>query len=197
MQLLLGVENTGTDVNTTVALNAAKMKAGINEFIQLGLDTAEIRTRNFSIVPQYSHAPKNPPENWQAEIVGYKVHNTIEIKTGKLSLAGPLIDAAAKAGINQIQSINFSLKDETNARKEALEKAVLQARSYADAAAKAAGVVIKGLLELNLDQQFGNIQPRAYKAALFAQSAETPVSPDLIEVQASVTATYAIKAEKQ
>jgi uncharacterized protein YggE len=113
------------------------------------------------------------------------------VTLGDLTEAGKLIDLATQGGANQIQRLQFSLKDEKPARAQALRQASLEARANADAMAAALGLKLGPVL---LIEQVGSepIRPRMAAMAELA-GARTPVEPGAVEVHASITLTVLIQ----
>jgi hypothetical protein len=128
---------------------------------------------------------------------GYRALNTIEVRVDDITRVGEVIDAAVKAGANNVSDIRFDLKDRDTVEREALRKAVADARARAEAAAAGAGVTIGGILRIDEQGQVvpvpRPVQMMAMRGAAMADAPETPVSAGEIEVQATVTLTVSIK----
>lgn len=194
LSLTIGAVSDGQTVKEALADNNQKMQKIIEAVKSAGIEEKEIQTNSFTINPKYSQPPKNPPPDWQTTIVGYEVANSVTVKTANLFLAGPLIDAVSKEGANQINDINFTLFNNTQAQAEAIAAAVEKAKTYAEAAANQAGISLGTILELSTGQ--ANVVPtykaRAFYATSSAESVSTPIASGNIEVHADVTVTYAI-----
>ena len=80
-------------------------------------------------------------------IIGYNAQNTVTVHTGALDLVGALIDTAIAAGANRVNSLNFSVKDDTKARTEAIAIATRDAHAQADALASALNVKLGKVLK--------------------------------------------------
>jgi hypothetical protein len=109
-----------------------------------------------------------------------------------------------KAGAVRLNQVSFSLKDDSAARKEAIEKASADAKSKAETLASSMGVKLKGILRLSTNAQmrpyivYGN----QYMAAgsMMRQStsaapiqAPMPVTPRDVGFGADVNVTYQIE----
>lgn len=194
LKMTVGVVSQNADVRKAIDDNREKMILVLEAIRRAGLDAKEFQTGTFQILPQYEPPPKQPQPNWHPAIVGYEVRNTLAIETSKLDLAGPLIDAVVKQGGNLVEEIAFSLQDIQPSKKEAIAKAVAEAREYALAAAKEANVRLGDVLELTINPVA--IMPRAMRMEKFAMaSAETstPITPGDVEVSASVSMIYELK----
>ena len=86
------------------------------------------------------------PNEITSQIVGYQAVNTVTVDTIALDRVGALIDAAIGAGANRIDSVSFTLRDQSGPRNEAIAKAAADALSQARALAAALGVKLKRVL---------------------------------------------------
>jgi uncharacterized protein YggE len=134
----------------------------------------------------------------------YDAQVTISAETPKLELLGPSVEVAMNAGAVRLNQVSFSLKDDSAARKEAIEKASADAKSKADTLASSMGVKLKGILRLSTNTQmrpyivYGNQYMEA--ASMMRQSrsaapiqAPMPVTPRDVGFSADVNATYQIE----
>lgn len=193
LTLVLAVETYDKDINKGTQSNSEKMQAVIKGLIQAGLSDKEFQTKNYTIIPQLTPTPKNPPADWQPSISGYRIRNTLEIRTKRLDIAGQLIDAAVRVGGNAFDSISFSLEHEDEAKAEAITKAFLQAEKYAHALAKEAHVKLEKIMELSINQPYAS--PFVLKAARLNQESPTPISAREVEVSATVSVVYGLGSE--
>jgi len=180
----------------TEASQAAQANARIAEAVRkvlqgvLGKD-AEISTEGYGVTPVYSW---NQAEGGR-RLLGYRAQNSIRVKTRDLVKVGPALDAALKAGANELTSLEFDVEDDTKLRARALALATQRARVKADAIAKALGVRILGVLELS-ESAGPPVRPMAQRASMMAADAEqaptTPVNPGPISVQVRVSLRVSI-----
>ncbi len=194
LNISISVVTQGETAEKALSANNAKMQPVIAALQKVGLVKGEYETGRFSIQPVYSTAPKNPPSDWKPVIVGYDVTNTLNIRTQKLDLAPMIIDAVSSAGANQINNINFGLKDQQKYRSEAIEAAAANAISDAQSLANAANLKLVRVLEANLDQP--QVYPRAAKMSFaMAEAAGTPIEAADVEVNARVSLTYEVSSK--
>jgi uncharacterized protein YggE len=135
--------------------------------------------------------------NGRRVLKGYRARNTIEVRVDEIGKVGAVIDAAVSAGANAVGDIRFDLKDRDAVERDALKKAVLDARARAEALASGAGVTIAAILRID-EQGLPSPIPRpapmmAMRAAAVSDAPETPVTAGEIEVTATVTLTAAIR----
>src|SRR5246127_951168 len=117
----------------TKVIEALKSKLG---------DKGKITTGGYSLDPQYDQRPNAKPT-----IIGYNAQNTVTVNTSALDLVGALIDSAIAAGANRVNSLNFSVKDDTKARTEAIAIATRDAHAQAAPLASALDVKLGKVLK--------------------------------------------------
>lgn len=114
-----------------MAITAAVKKLGVSEM--------NIQTQNYSLYPQYDY-----PASGISTVSGYNANQQMAIKveniTDNAKLVNQIIDAASKAGANQITGVDFSSSKLNELKQEARLKALEDARAKAPELAKSAGV---------------------------------------------------------
>jgi hypothetical protein len=153
--------------------NAAKQKAVFDALKALGLQSDQLSTINYSVYPEQRYQPNREPI-----VVGYNVTNTILVDVKKLSQVGPVIDAALSKGANMITSLQFYASNTDEARRTAMGTAIQKAHLDAEAAARAAGGSLGGLLEISIGAYYAPPPRPMVMARAEAGVAEaTPISP--------------------
>ena len=107
-----------------------------------------------------------------------------------------IIDAALSHGANQVNSLNFGLRDKTAHQDEALRLAVLDARRKAEVAAAALGKSIVSVRSVSINHSSVNA-PRNYKMARAmaedsAAEVETPIESGTLTCAANVHVEFEI-----
>lgn len=191
----LGVNLSGEDLaqiqaeanNTVVAICDALQAAG--------LAAENISTNYIYISPRYDYSGEIE------RMVGYSINNSLTITTENIDAIGAYIDAAFAAGANTFDSIEFTVEDDSAARKQALELAVQDAMNKAEIIAAAAGRELGGIVEID---ESGIVDPyynstsggmRLAQTAEGAADAGTTVRAAQVNVSANVQITYAMAAE--
>ena len=153
--------------------NARKQKAVIDALRALGIAANDIATSGYSVYPEQRYEPNREPV-----VIGYNVTNTLSVELKSISLVGRAIDAALAKGANMITSLQFYASNTEAARQEAIAIAVKKARLDAEAAARAAGGSISGLLEISIGS-YSSPPPRPMvmraKVEMAAAQADTPI----------------------
>lgn len=187
----LGVLRQGNTARVAQEQTNAAATAILAALAKVPIPNTLIQTSSLRLDPVYAN---QRAENETPRIVGYRASNTVSVRVQNLSLVGPVIDAALQAGANQLDGVQFQLKDDVPARERALKEAVGDARRKAQVMADALGVRLGAVMEISE----GGVSVRPYGAdgAVFmarAEAAATPVSPGEVEVRAAVSVRYRIE----
>ena len=187
-KIAIGVITQAPTAQAAASQNASQTKTVLDKLRSaVGAET-DIRTISYTVSPNYQY----PRDGGKPTITGYTAVNTVEATIGDLSEVGKVIDVAVQGGANQIQRLEFTLKDEKPARAEALRQASLDARSNAQAMAAALGLKLGPVLSLEQSSPESGRPPVPLMAARVA-AAPTPVEPSPIEIRATVTLTVAVE----
>ena len=187
-RIQLGVETEAKSAAEAAAMNSRKQTAVLAAIRALGIPQSAITTLNYSVFPV---------QRWNerdriTELVGYQVSNIVQVDAQKIEQAGPIIDAALKAGANRVANLEFRLSDQARFRDSALALAVQNAKRQAEVAASAAGGRILDLLEINvMDMERPEPRPMAMAAMKSADAAApTPVSEGTMSVSVMITTRW-------
>lgn len=189
----ISVQTRGETAAAAATENARKQKAVIDALRALGIDAKDIATSGYNVYPEQRYEPNKEPV-----VVGYNVTNTLSVELKSINMVGPAIDAALAKGANMINSLQFFASNTDAARQEAIALAVRKARSDADAAARAAGGSITGVLEITVGAYYAPV-PRPMelrvKGAIASQAADTPISAGDQTVAVDVTTRWQFSAK--
>jgi len=189
--LIISVETTDQNASDAVKENADninKVLEGLKS--QIGKE-GKISTSSYRVVPIYTY-----DENTKKSVLtGYRVSNSIDIETKNLNEIGKLIDLASQAGANKIESLRFDTDKRDEYRRQALVRAVQDAKDTADVVAEAAGVTILEIVQIA--PSYGIPVPIyrefATTAKVAAASSPTQIQPGELTVNASVNIVFEIK----
>ena len=136
-----------------------------------------LATETYRVSPQYQWDPKEKVNRFK----GFEAVNRLAVVVHDISGLGAVLDAAIKAGANQIFGPRFSLKDPADAWRQA------QVSAYRDAAAQAAGMILGTLIKMN-----AGVPPAPLPEALALRAADTavPMEQGQIRIQAQVACTF-------
>ena len=194
----MAVVSVGVNIRKADALEA---QAAANEVIArirealtaVGFDGENINTGYVSLwgVYDYSGATET--------ITAYNANSTLAVKITDMARVGEAIDLAFGAGANTLDGVSFSVENAADARKEALQKAVADAKEKAAVLAEAAGL---GELEIKAIQEGGvtvndnNVNNFAAKVSGMGAATMdrgTVVTSAKIAVSAAVTVVFETK----
>jgi uncharacterized protein YggE len=213
-KVTIGVTTEATTSSQAMSDNANAMSKVIDAIKRQGIPDKDIRTSTVSLQPKYEYQypttvsyptgsdkavppvpTSSPPTSLSTRIVGYTATNTVTVTVRDMSKVGKVIDEGYSGGANNINGVTFLLSDEKGATvyKEALQKAVAEAKDKAGVLATAAGI---SDYKLKTVSENGQYYPVAYdvmersSGAAYAASAPTPISPGQNKVTATVGLTY-------
>lgn len=190
LHISIGVVSQAKLAKAALDENSSQMNKLIASLKNKGLKESEYQTGRFSINPVYSRRPKNAEPDWSPEIVGFEVRNSLAIVTNKIDEAGNLIDLAAQAGANSIDSIQFRISNPQEHRDSLIRAATKNAIEDAKSLAEAAGVKLVRIHAISVDDaQTSPRQPYLMKSMM---AENTPIIAGDVEMSASVTVIYQI-----
>ena len=133
--------NLAIETHAATAQQSAGQNAALAQKVVDALNTklqgkGKVWTGGYSLYPEYSE----PRPNDKPVVTGYRAENSITVETGEIGMLGGLIDTAIEAGANRINFLNFTLRDESQARSQAIALAAKDAQTQADSLAKSLGV---------------------------------------------------------
>jgi hypothetical protein len=175
-----GVTTNGATAAEALSRNSAQARSIVDALQKAGIGSSAIQTTQVSLWPQTR-------ENGRV-ITGYQASNSVQV-TAALGKSGALVDAAVRAGANNVDGPNLDTDQKSALYDQALKQAVLQARGKAQAIAAAAGLTLGSQLKV---REGGESTPIVYaQAALAAGPVHAPpIEAGTQKIQASVTVTY-------
>ena len=187
----VGVVTREKNPSAVQAANAKAATSVINSIIALGIERKNISTGNYNFNPVYRHT-----DNGKRILDGYEATNSVTIIVDDLNLVGKIIDAALNHGANQVNSLNFGLRNKTIYQDEALRLAVLDAKRKAEVAAAALGKSIVSVHSVSINSSSVS-SPRNYKMARSmamedAAEIETPIESGTLTCSANVHVEFEI-----
>ncbi len=175
-----GVRTNAATAASALAENARTANAVVDALKRAG--GKELQTQQVSLYPQTDQS---------GNVTGYTAQNTISAKA-KIDAAGALIDAAVAAGANTVDGPTLDVSDSDALYRQALKKAVDDARAKALALADAGGFAV-GPITTVVEQ--GTASPPVYRSMGIAAKAadSTPVEAGTQDVTADVTVSFTIR----
>jgi uncharacterized protein YggE len=198
--ITLGAATTGkTSTEAQEQLNRT-MDSIVKAVKGLSLPDLKVQTQWLSLTPVYERIDYREQQQQPREpkIVGYNASNTVRVTLGDIGKVGKVIDTAIDAGANQVQGLSFELKDDRDARQEAMSAAARDAKAKTEAIAAALGLRVVRVIEA---QSGPGVRPipvyrmggRAAMAVPEAMATPTTVEPGEVTIQEQVTVTVEVQ----
>jgi len=172
------IETHAKTASAALTQNSSDATAVIAALKAAGVSSANIQTSQVSLQPQSSQDGTT--------IIGYVAANSVTVKT-PLAGAGTIIDAAVGAGANGVSGPSLDVSDQSSLYRDALHKAVDDAKLKAQALADAAGLSLASAQSIT---EGGSSSPFPVADKMSAVGA--PIEAGTQEIQASVTVTYEV-----
>lgn len=188
----ISIESTGKDAKEASAQNAIIMNKIQRDILALAITKDNIKTTNYNLYPVY-----NRKDNGRQEIIGYSVSNQITVTVDNIDLVGNIIDTAINAGANNINSVEFSLKDPEAYKDKVLVQAINDAKRKADIIAKTLGKNVVNVVSVNSNNSY--IEAKTFNSLMYARAAadsavgaSSPIQAGDISVKANVSIVFEI-----
>lgn len=206
-EIQFAVETTAPTVSKAREENTRKMQQIIAALKGLNIAGLKLDTQNVNVYPIYENPPAEPVsirrKQEAPKVIAYRFNNTLRARvTGQQAaavgeIASRVMGTGLDAGANQMQSMNFFVDDLNPVRREALQKAVQDARANAEAMAQAADVTMDGVYSIEGTPQYGYMGRAVYaemasmKGGDMRQAgAPIPVEPGETTVNSNVTVRF-------
>jgi len=171
-RIALSVENDGKTVKEASEPTNTKTKAVIDAIKALGVEEKSIKTEALLITPKR----QNP--DGTGKIIGYTARNSIRVTTKKIELMGQIIEAALNAGANDVSTLDMRVTEREKAEEIGLRKAIENARSKAEVAAKASGRKVGKVIQITQVSAYPSTDGAVeYYAAPYIKSLSPGVAP--------------------
>lgn len=177
-----GVQTEATTASAALAENGRRMQRVIAALKAAGGE--KLQTQQVSIYPRTDE---------EQHVTGYVAANSVSATTA-VAKVGALIDAAVKAGANAVQGPMLERSNRDALYRDALQKALADARLKAEAIAKggrfAVGQVV-AVVEQGASAPVEAFAPDL-AGAVGKDAVPTPIEPGTQDVEASVTVSFEI-----
>ncbi|CDG20388.1 conserved exported protein of unknown function [Xenorhabdus poinarii G6] len=161
-----------------------------------GIEKKDIDAANLRTQPTYRYEQKTG----KSMITGYMASRSVEVKVHKLDQLDTLLDGALKAGLNEINAVQFSVDNPQRYRDEARQKAIENAIQQATALAKGFNGKLGPVYSINYRAPEAVAMPMSrlkYQSALMAapnsESARETYAPQNIEFSDHVDAIFELQ----
>ena len=156
------------------------MQAVISALKGMGIPDKDIQTSGISLYPVIGQ---------NQNVTGYNASNNVTVIVENVDQTGAVLDAAVKAGANTASNVRFGFKDDTAVRNKALAAAAADARTKADALARALGLKVTGIESVS-EASTSSPVPLPVASTAAGAAAAVPVEPGELSVSARVTIVF-------
>jgi uncharacterized protein YggE len=176
----LGVTTKAATARGALSANAEQMREVIAALKAVGVAKRDTQTRDVNVGPDYD-GDAHPDDDYVAS-------NTVSVLVRELDRAGAVLDAAARAGANNVYGPSLTRSNRESLEAKALKDAVANARARAKALAGAAGVELGRVTAIDE-------RPPAFEGGPMraASAATTPIEEGTQEIEETVSVTFAIE----
>jgi uncharacterized protein len=186
-EMWFGVTTTSSNAQSALD-DASKVGEQIAAAVKKqGVAAEDIQTRDVSVYPQTTD------QNGKQVISGYQASLNVQVKVRDIAKLGEVISAANAAGANNISGPSFTIADPGPARATAINTAVADARTTAEAMAQAAGKSVGDVVSMSSSDVGSVPMPMAMSASDAAGAAKVPIEPGQLDITASVVVVFELK----
>lgn len=184
----LGVESRKPTMAEARAEVAATVERVLALTRSLKIDPKHVNSTRVQVQPEYSWDEKDR----KRILLGYMVSRQVQVELRDLDQLGALLERAVDAGVNQVNDPMLDSSKRKDLEREAMTKAVHDARQNAETLARAAGVKLGAVRVLNASAS-GPVVPMYKSRMVMADAAAAPEAtyqPGDMKFNANVSAEY-------
>lgn len=189
VQITAGVSTSAPTAAQALTANTTRMRGVFDALRKLGVPEKNIQTVNFSVSPQYTGGNNNE----RPKLTGYQVSNDVSVLLEDVAKLGTALDALVTSGANQMNGINFSIRDTTAMLAKARADAIADARTRAETYAKAAGIALGPIQSISEGTTVEPPRPMYRVMNMAAAERSVPVAAGEESVSANVSVVWEIR----
>jgi uncharacterized protein YggE len=178
-----GVQSDAATASEALEQAAKATRKIVEALRNEGVAKEDLRTEQVSLYPRTSDDGLS--------VIGYSASSSVTATVRDLGKAGPVVDAAVKAGANQVSGPNLRVSDNHAQYRAAIDAAMDDARARAQALAAKAGVTLGGPLAI-VEGGGGYPVPMYDRAMAAGAESAVPIEPGVDQISATLTVTFAI-----
>jgi uncharacterized protein YggE len=188
--IALGAERTAMTPKEAQTAVATAMTAVQQRLAAAGIAKEAMRTTAYDVQAQFDWT------NGKQVPRGFQARHVIDVRVEDVARLGELLEVAIAAGGTSVHGVRFDLKQRATLEREALTRAVADARARAEAMAAGAGTAVVAIVRVEESDGSDSPEPvmmRMAAAPLSAPDAAPPVAPGETVIRATVTLTARVK----
>jgi len=192
--ITISVKTENKDVSVASEENSSKMNDVIEYIKSEGVESKDIKTTGYNISPRYEWNN----DTGKRILAGYEVSQSATIKIRDLSKIGSIISNATIKGANDISSLSFIVDNDEEAKAEAKELAIKDAKEKAKELERLLGIRMVKIVSYS--EYSNDYVPRAvynesisYAKQLDSASFVPTIEAGENKITSTVTITYSIR----
>lgn len=159
-------------------------------FTKFEIAEKDVQTSSFRVRPNYTYQEGKEPE-----IASYTATQSVRVTYRELERIGEVLDAVAKAGVNRVDNVQFTVEKAEQYELQALQEAMKNARQKAEVLAAVENETVKGVVSISQNGAssgvyYGENIRVAYDSSVTADGVVSTVNPGEIVVSAHVNVVY-------
>jgi uncharacterized protein YggE len=197
-----GVNETAKTVAEAQSKATTRINAALKAVRDAGVEDKDIKTISYSINPHYEYTngicTQFRCEPSKQTLTGYDVSQTVEVKIRDLEKAGTIFSTIGTLGVDNVNSLTFSIDDIDTVKAQARDEAIANAKAKASELSKQLGVKLVRITSFyDSSDDVPYYYGRGGDVALSAVKSEMAVPPEIPtgeqKVISTVTITYEIR----
>ncbi|MET3028645.1 SIMPL domain-containing protein [Flavobacterium sp. UW10123] len=181
------VETKGNNAKDVKKQNDEKMDAVLKFIKKMNIPTADFKTKQVALNPQYDYEKKK---------TSYNATQTVEIVVKDLSKYDELMEGLVQQGINRIDRVSFESSKLTQYESEARKLAMKDAKTKAEEYVSVLGQKVGKAFTISDNSQIYRPQPMYMKAmamdSMAAGAANETLAIGEIEITANVSVSFVL-----
>jgi uncharacterized protein YggE len=183
--VVLGVHTEDELADRAISDNALLMSKVVDALKSAGIAESDMQTTGYSVGPIYNYDIQ--------KTVGYQVTNTLQVTVHDLTKVGAVIDTASSAGINEVNSVTFSLSDTQMQvlKLQAYKLAVTDVQAKEKVLADGFGITVSGIQSIN-ESYYYPVYNNVYSVTDAKALSPTPIISGSLTLSVTLNVVYII-----
>lgn len=188
MRINAGVMTQASTATEAIRQSSTQMESIRAALRRAGVEDRDIQTSAINLSPEWRYV-----ENRTPEFVGYRAHQSVNVRFRDIANAGRILDALVQAGANQVDGPMLYIERPEPALDEARTRALANARARAELYARSLGMRVKRILSVS-EAGMGYMPPPVAMRAMEAGTvAGTQIDPGEQTISASLTVSFELE----
>jgi uncharacterized protein YggE len=186
--ITIATEHRGGTAKEAQSQGASAMSAVQQRLAGAGLAKDAIRTLSYDLQPQFDYT------NGKQVPRGFLARNVIEARADDVERVGELLEIAITAGGTSVQGVRFDVKARQQLERQAITRAVADARARAAAAAEGAGAAVVAVVRIVYVGVISGPTASPFISRAASSAAAAPPPPPIAAGEAVIRATVTLTA---